>query len=268
MIKPTIKAIAIDLDGTLLTSNKIITPYTLSVLNRAMEEGIHIIIATGRSLATCDRYIKQVGSPTPLICYNGSCIYDPIQEKDLYHTTIEESVSEKIVSLIDFTPAAFHAFREHKVHYRELGRHADFLEPLTSSIGVVTEDFTTLSPYAFTKAMFIGELADTEKIRLELLKCCKDSIHLVYSHPTYFEMMSSGATKGSALERVLTQLDISSDETMALGDASNDVEMLSLVKHSVAMGNCVKEVADVALYQTTSCDDDGVAKAILKWALN
>ncbi len=267
MKKPTIEAIAIDLDGTLLTTDKTITPYTLSVLQKAMDRGIKIIIATGRSLATCDRYITQVASPTPMICYNGSCIYDPISKTDLFHKTMDESISEIIVSLIENTPAAFQAFRQHKVHYKGHGQHADFLEPLTSKIGVVTEDFSTLSPFAFTKAMFIGEFSDTEKIRLELLKKCKDTLHVVYSHPSYFEMMSEGATKGFALDKLLSELGISPENTMAIGDESNDIEMLKLVQHSVAMGNCSKGVANTALYQTTSCDDDGVAKAIEKWAL-
>ncbi|NCB02002.1 MAG: HAD family phosphatase [Spirochaetia bacterium] len=268
MKKPAIEAIAIDLDGTLLTSKKTITPYTLSVLQRAMEQGIKIIIATGRSLATCERYVKQVGSTSPLICYNGSCIYDVVTGKDIFHQTMDEETSSHIISLIDSTPAAFHAFRNHIVHYKEHGRHADFLEPLSSKIGVITEDFAALSPLSFTKAMFIGEYEDTEKIRLELLKKCQNKIHLVYSHPTYFEMMSEGATKGFALEKLLAEYGIDKENTMAIGDESNDIEMLKLVTHSVAMGNCGKGVADVALYQTTSSDEDGVAKAIEKWALN
>jgi len=262
-----IEAIAIDLDGTLLTTDKIITPHTLSVLQEAMDRGIKIIIATGRSLATCDRYIKQIASPTPIICYNGSCIFDPVTEKDIFHQTMDESISRFIVSLIEKTPAAFQAFRHHKVHYKEHGKHADFLEPLTSKIGVITEDFSTLSPFAFTKAMFIGEFDDTEKIRIELLEKCKDSIHVVYSHPSYFEMMSKGATKGFALEKLLTEYGIAPENSMAIGDELNDIEMLKAVKHSVAMGNCAKGVAHAALYQTTSCDDEGVAKAIEKWAL-
>ncbi len=266
MKKPTIEAIAIDLDGTLLTSDKTITPYTLSVLKEAMERGIKIIIATGRGLSTIEDFMEQVGSPSPVICYNGSCIYDPVAKKDLYHKTMKEEKSKYIVSLIDSTPAAFQAFRQHKVHYTEHGRHGDFLEPLSSQIGVVTEDFSTLSPLAFTKAMFVGDFDDTEKIRIKLYDKFKDTIHLVYSHPSYFEIMSQGATKGFALEMLLKKYGISPENVMAIGDESNDIEMLQAVKHSVAMANCVKGVANVALYQTTSCDDDGVAKAIEKWA--
>lgn len=267
MKKPTIEAIAIDLDGTLLTTDKTITPYTLSVLQKAMDRGIKIIIATGRGLSTIEGYMEQIASPSPVICYNGSCIYDHVAKKDIYHKTMGEEKSEFIVSLINSTPAAFQAFRKHKVHYTEHGRYGDFLEPLSSKIGVITEDFSTLSPLAFTKAMFVGEFSDTEKIRIELYKKFKDTIHMVYSHPSYFEMMSEGATKGFALEKLLAEYGISPENTMAIGDESNDIEMLQAVKHSVAMANCAKGVAHVALYQTTSCDDDGVAKAIEKWAL-
>ncbi|MDC7245598.1 MAG: Cof-type HAD-IIB family hydrolase [Sphaerochaetaceae bacterium] len=262
-----IKAIAIDLDGTLLPSSKIITRHTLEVLNRVMDKGIRVFVATGRSLATCQRFIEQIGTTDAVICYNGSCIYDPIEKKDLFHRTMSEEICREIVSLAEKTEASLQAFRHHRVYYRPDAKNADFLEPLTSSIGVVIDDFTSLHPLEFTKAMFIGELEHTEKIRRHLLTTFGENIHMVYSHPTYFEMMSEGATKGAALSKLLQMYDLKADEVMAFGDESNDLEMLALAGHSVAMSNASDQVKKTARYLTGSCDEEGVAEALKRFIL-
>ena len=262
-----IEAIAIDLDGTLLTHDKKITPYSLSILQKAMEKGIKVIVATGRSLATCERFVNEIGVQDPIICYNGSCIYDTLSQKDLFHQPMSEEMCKEIISLVGTTKASLQAFRHHKVYYTKDAKNADFLEPLTSSIGVIVEDFSSISPLEFTKAMYIGELEETEKIKEHLRQKFGESIHLVYSHPTYFEMLSKGATKGFALEKLLSSYNIDPKNTMAFGDESNDLEMLSLVGHPIAMGNGVPQVKEIARYIADSCDNDGVAKAIEKWVL-
>ena len=76
-----IKAVAIDLDGTLLTTDKKITPLTLAVLQAVMDRGVHVAIATGRSLATSIRFTERVGTTFPMICYNGSCIWESRHRK-------------------------------------------------------------------------------------------------------------------------------------------------------------------------------------------
>lgn len=256
-----IKAVAIDLDGTLLTSEKHITPYTIEILQAVMGKGVKVAIATGRSLATAIRFVDQVGTTFPLICYNGSCIWDPITGKDLWNIALQQDVCEEIVRVSKQTHTHLHAFQDHDLLFTEQGRHADYLEPLSAVIGKAV-DFTSLSDLRFTKAMFIGDYAETERIRLHLKSMYGDKLHLVYSHKDYFEIMTGGATKGTALQRLMDRFGISADETVAFGDADNDKEMLAWARHGFAMGNAHDEVKSIAYGIAGHNDEDGVARML------
>ncbi len=256
-----IKAIAIDLDGTLLTTEKIITDRTIQTLRHVMDNGIHVSIATGRSLTTASRFIEQVGTKFPAVCYNGSCIYDPSNNKDLWHIALDSSICKRIVDISLTSPAHLHAFQEHELYFTENGRNADYLEPLSGKTGKAI-DFSKLSPLRFTKAMFIGERTETDRIQSLLKNEFGSTLHLVYSHADYFEIMTGGATKGSALERLMDMYGIHSDQVMAFGDADNDKEMLTWAKFGIAMGNAHETIKSVASDTATHNDDDGVAKKI------
>lgn len=256
-----IKAIAIDLDGTLLTTEKLITDRTIRTLRYVMDQGIHVSIATGRSLATAIRFIEQVGTTFPAVCYNGSCIYDPLAKKDIWHITLRPEICEHIVELSTKSSAHLHVFMHHELYFTEAGRYADYLEPLSSVVGKAV-NFTQLEPLDFTKAMFIGTEEETDRIAKSLRKRYGDTVHLVYSHADYFEIMSEGATKGSALERLMGMYGIGPDEVMAFGDADNDKEMLAWAKFGIAMGNAHDTVKQVAAHTTTHNDEDGVAMKI------
>lgn len=256
-----IKAIAIDLDGTLLTTEKIITERTVKTLRFVMDQGIHVSIATGRSLATAIRFIQQVGTLFPAICYNGSCIYDPQAARDLWHITLPPDICKSIIEISKTSSAHLHAFMGHELYFTEKGRHADYLEPMSSIVGKAI-DFEKLTPLNFTKAMFVGDRRATDDIMKSLIERYGDTLHLVYSHEDYFEIMSGGATKGSALERLMNMNGIGADQVMAFGDADNDKEMLSWAKFGIAMGNAHETVKSIAADTATHNDDDGVAKKI------
>jgi len=256
-----IKAIAIDLDGTLLTSQKTITDTTVQTLRYIMERGIHVSIATGRSLTTAKRFIEQVGTQFPAVCYNGSCIYDPRAKRDLWHIHLSNDICTSIVQASKSSKAHLHAFMNHTLYFTEAGKQADHLEPLSSVVGKVV-DFTNLNPLHFTKAMFLGPLSETEPVRFKLEKIHGNAIHVVYSHDDYLEIMTGGATKGSALERLMGMYGISADEVMAFGDADNDKEMLAWARYGVAMENAHETVKSIASTTTGHNDDEGVARKI------
>lgn len=258
-----IKAVAIDLDGTLLTTDKKITPLTLAVLQAVMDRGVHVAIATGRSLATSIRFTDQVGTTFPMICYNGSCIWDPVTGNDLMHIRLSHEICTDIVTISRETHTHLHAFMDHDLLFTESGRHADHLEPLSAVIGKAVE-FEKLPDLHFTKAMFIGEADETERLRQLLVDRYGTVLHLVYSHHDYFEIMTGGATKGSALQTLMGNHGIRREEVMAFGDADNDIEMLSWAGRGYAMENSSDQVKSYAYGAAGHNDADGVAKKLIE----
>ncbi len=263
-----IRAVVIDLDGTLLNSEKHISQRAISVIRKVESMGVRVFIATGRSLNTCSRYIEELGINHPVICYNGSCIWDPLKGEDIYHTHLAEEVCREIVKIEGDVNCSFHAYRRHQVHFSHASRYPEYLSHLTLHTGSPQDDISSLDTFEFTKVIFIGEFRETEKVRTHLTKTFGEAVHQVYSRPRFFEIMRGKATKGDALKKLLAHEKISPEEVMVIGDENNDLAMLALAGHPVAMGNATKEVKSIARYETSTCDEDGAAEIIEKLLLS
>ena len=266
-MKSDIQAIVIDLDGTLLNRKKEISQRSIDILREVAARGLRVFIATGRSLHTCDTYINQIGINQPFICYNGSCIYDPAQKEDIYHTYMSETVCREILNIEEEVHCSFHAFRRHRVHIAHGERYASQTQHIFPHASTQNENISLLDSLEFTKAMFVGEFRETERVRAHLTHTFGEEVHQVYSRPGFFEVMRSGATKADALRRLLAREGIPASNVMAIGDENNDLGTLKLAGIPVAMANATREVKEVSLYETASCEEDGVAGIIEKLIL-
>ncbi len=253
-----IKAIAFDLDGTLLTSEKQITPRTIEMIRRIAGQGILTVIATGRSLDTAIPYISDLALTLPLICYNGACVRDMDRKVDLWHDTMSLEATRDILSIPRKPSVHLQLFIQHALYFEKGGEYADHLEPLSAQLGIVA-DFQSLPTQPLTKAMFIGPHDDTVGISQTITKHFPNTLDVVYSHPDYLEVMPAKINKGTALARLLALYGITAEQTMAFGDGDNDLEMLTWAGHGVAMGNASPRVMAAVLRKTGRNNDEGVA---------
>ena len=102
----------------------------------------------------------------------------------------------------------------------------------------------------------------------QLMKLFPGQLYATSSKPGYVEMMHPAVNKGQALAFLADKLKINQNEVMAVGDSLNDIDMLKFAGFGVAMGNAAPEVKAAAQAVTRSNNEDGVAEAIEKYALN
>ena len=105
-------------------------------------------------------------------------------------------------------------------------------------------------------------------IKTGLENILKDKYSSVLSQPYVYEILPKGNNKGTGLKKLAKKLGIKQEEIMAIGDGNNDIEMFEYANYSVAMENGTELAKKAAKYQTDSNENDGVAKAIRKYALN
>ena len=253
-----IKAIAFDLDGTLLTSEKKITPRTVEMIRRIAGRGILTVIATGRSLDTAIPYISGLALKLPLICYNGACVRDMDHNVDLWHDTMSIEATRDILRIPRKPSVHLQLFIQHALYFEKGGEYADHLEPLSAQFGIVA-DFQSLPVQPLTKAMFIGPHEDTIGISQTIMHHFPNTLDVVYSHSDYLEVMPARINKGSALARLLGSYGITAEQTMAFGDGDNDLEMLTWAGYGVAMGNASPRVLAAVTRKTGRNNDEGVA---------
>ncbi|MBM7714420.1 Cof subfamily protein (haloacid dehalogenase superfamily) [Bacillus thermophilus] len=281
-----IKCIATDMDGTLLNANQEVSEANQEAIQEARARGIDFLVATGRSYHDMRYVLDHTNIVCPAILLNGAEIRDENGEVE-YGVGLDEQTANTVASVLNRAGVYFELYTSQGTYTTsfEKGIQAvmDIYRTANPSLEVsslrnrvekrfkkraiqivdnyngifAAEDCVTYKFFGFSKDM--GLLADLSK-RLEVIK----GITVTASGRHNIEITHRDAQKGSALKRYVEKRGISMEETMALGDNYNDLSMLRMVGHSVAMGNAEQEVKDACHYVTGLNTEDGVAEAIYK----
>lgn len=262
----SIHLVAIDLDGTLLNSEKQISQTTAAILRAAKEEhGVHIVLATARPPRSVLPFYTLLDLDTPMINYNGALVFDPAANRVLMHKPIAVNLCKRIIAV------ARKAYPEVQVGLEVLDRwYTDHLDKayLTATgqlfepdVVAPLEDCLT-SPV--TKLLLLGPKEKMAEIRAAMVKPFAHQIIMTQTEGELVQISHATVSKAHALRVVAGEMGVMRDQVMAIGDQINDVDMLRWAGIGVAMGNAVAEVLAVADMVTDHHDADGAAKAIHK----
>lgn len=253
--------ICLDLDGTLLTDEKKISPYTKKVLMHLKEIGHEIMISTGRPYRASEPYYRELTMTTPVVNFNGAFVHHP---QDLYFKTVHEEldleVAKEIVKRVpDLNIQNIIAEVKDNVyiHYHdEVLFEAFSMGNPQVKIGDLTQNIES-GP---TSILIQAEEPEVPGIRKALDDLFAETIeHRRWGAPyPVIEIVKKGINKAVGVDYVRGYLGIEQEHTIAFGDEDNDTEMIKYVRHGVAMGNAIEEVKDAADYVTTSNETDGI----------
>lgn len=262
-----------DLDGTLLNSEKKITPKTMAALELFTSAGGHFAISTGRAIDSAMDVQKSLGLNFPgsfLVGYNGGQIYDCDNKKLIYRSQIPFDLISKCFELAKTHDIHIHTYNDDNIISPDNGECMDYYRRVIKTPLIVTDDIISKLTFGPSKCIAI-ELHDHEKMenfRKEVEKLAPDMLSIMYSNPFYLEIFPSEAGKGSAVVRLCDYLNIPIENSFAAGDEQNDISMIKAAGTGIAMLNAtdlVKENADVIT--DTDNDHDGLAPFIEKAAL-
>ena len=261
-----IKALAIDLDGTLLRPDKTLSTRTLHALRSCMDRGIGIILATGRAVGSGEKYRKQIGASGPQIYYNGAQVVDMDAGKLIHKKYVDPGPILFCVRMAREMGLYYQAFFPAEEGTGEIlmaERMAEEAETYIKSSGVkivigdLEEHLSKAT--AIIKGMFITPEKNHEKLRLRLLEKYGESLYIVQTTPIFLEILAEGVSKGSGLEYALSYLNIKKEETIAFGDEENDLPMFDIAGFSAAPANAKEKVRKAALFHIPPDEEDGVA---------
>ena len=270
--EPPVKLIALDLDGTLLTSDKRLSPENEAALRRAAEAGVEIVPATGRFYGAIPDCVRKLPYLRYAITINGAQVWDIRDRRALYAAEIPWPRAVELMEYLDRLPVIYDCYMDNwgwmtQAHYDAA---ADFA-PHRHSLEMIQ---TLRTPVPELKAHLEQVGHDVQKIMMffrdpalriaslrELAERFPD-LAVSSSIPRNLEINSLEAQKGPALLRLAARLGIAPEQTMAFGDDLNDVSMLRAAGIGVAMGNACPEAKAAAALVTASCDENGVAQAL------
>lgn len=267
MIK-MIKMIVLDLDETLLRSDKTISPYTQEVLKKACEVGIKIVFATARPYRAIKHLMEQTACSMAVYHNGAAAVLDgetdessriPARDTARILQTLQAKYPGKKLAaeINDMIYANFDVLAV----WGNTPKEKEVLEAST-----VKSDFSNLPDIDADK--IIIEI-DTEKEYEEISPLLTAELYGQLADGKKLCLgMHRNATKLNAIKRLANKLGIDRTEIAAFGDDYNDIEMIEYCGTGVAMGNAIEEVRQAADAVTATNNEDGVARYIEKYILN
>lgn len=270
------KMLAIDLDGTLLDSNKEISQENRKYIKRAVEKGLKVLICSGRIYAGAKVFAEQLSLEGPLIVCNGAEIRDVKTDEVYYSSMLSKEDCLKVVDLLHNDGIYFHTYIDDVMYAEKLDYAAlyymikskDLRSDFRIDVKVVesVRDVVVKSTKNPAKIVVMSsKLEDLNRVRKFVEEV--DTIEVVSSNYDNFEVLNRGVSKGKALEIISRMFSVKREEIIAIGDNENDCSMLEYAGFSVAMGNAEDRVKNICDFVTLSNDEDGVAHAIKKFVL-
>ncbi len=260
--------IAIDIDGTLLTSTGELAPRVRKAIKRVQQLGVHVTLATGRRACRALPWARALELQCPIITHNGGVIVEASTGVVSHEHSMDLAVSQELLEKL----------RNHQIPH------------MVYSHGELADCGLLLAKMQHSKALFL-EYVDDEVFVVDEIPVDQPVVKIavldytsslesklsdwvgeyenhitqtVYSSAQYtgIDFVAKGCSKASGVAYVANQLRIERCEVLAIGDDVNDQELLEWAGFSVAMLNAPKEIRMIADYVTSSNDEDGVAHVL------
>ncbi len=269
------KAIFLDLDGTLLTDDKKVPEVNRTAIKKMLAEGNSVVIATGRPLSSAVIQAERLGLTEPgcyLIAFNGGILYDTAERKEIFRATLSLDLVQRVFDEANRRGIHIQTYRGAKVIVEPRCEDRE-IELYCSRILVeyeVIEDIRQLDEEPVK--MLIIDLTDKAPL-VEFMQWISswagDRIDSFFSNDEYVEIVPKGMNKGNAIRKMAELLDIPVENTIAAGDAANDISMLKAAGLGCAMKNAADEVKLAADYITENDNNSGgVAEIINRFVLS
>jgi len=263
------KLIALDMDGTLLNSRLELSEGNAQAIHEAAAAGKHVVLSTGRCLPEIRETLKALPEIRYLVCENGSCVYDVKYEHTIHVAPVPKSEIDFILDLLKDERNVLQVFNENLSYFNQPDDSwvEDFgvanyrhIFNTTSFWDVRLFDRYHERPFRIEKInLYFEDDATLDRIHAVL---AKRHLKLSDSIGHMIEVVSGDADKGIGLTKLCEYLKLPVEQTIAVGDSPNDLEILRTAGLSAAMGNAWPEAKAAADLITDDCDHDGVAKVI------
>lgn len=268
-----IKLIALDLDGTTLNSHGYVSPLTKETLERAIDHGIHVVIASGRARSALPADVLAIRGLNYAITSNGSSIFALPDFTRIYANDMRPETVDAVLAIAASSGYTYEAFIAGKAYTAQAyydcaaafgvpDRMNNYVRNSRTPV-VSIPDFIRVHHHEIEGIdMIVPDPDRKAAIRRQLAQI--PDLYITGSESYYIELAAGSVSKASALQALAGQLQILPENIIAFGDGGNDIELLTYAGHGVAMKNSAAPLLDAADAVTLSNDDDGVARYLQK----
>jgi len=275
--------IVLDVDGTLLGPSGTLSSQVRAAVQSAHAAGCLITLATGRRLWAVRPIAEELGIRTPIILYNGAVVYDLANERELVRAGLTpEPFAGGLDAIVNagFQPVVYESPSDGERVYTGPAERDDeatahyFVRPAVAAqrINLSLEHLRAVCEPLLLAAM--GSEPEMRALAERVdgtVPGCQTLVERQSFVPDsrwwQVDVTAPGTSKGAALRQLCAIFDIPLQDTIAVGDGINDVELISAAGLGIAMGNAVEEVRQVAAEVVADNAHDGVAEALQRFVL-
>lgn len=274
-----IKAIVLDIDGTLLNTGKIIAEKTKQALIAAQEKGIKVILASGRPTTGMLELAEQLEMTKYegfLVSYNGARVTDCLTKEVLFNQAMSIETGQAILEHLKNFDVIPMIDKEDYLYVNDV--YSGMLDLPDGAFNIIEyearggnfklseiDDLAAFATFPINKILIAAQPEYLQKIAPALHAPFDEIVTAAFSAPFYFEFTDKGIDKAKALNTVFPEMGIHSENIIAFGDGHNDRSIIEYAGIGVAMGNAVDALKEIADDVTLSCDEDGIAAGLEKY---
>ena len=262
------KIIALDIDGTLNSSDHKILPETKAALIAAQQQGLKIVLASGRptpGMMSLSNELQLDEFGGFVLSYNGGRITNMKTGEVLHEVFLTPAEAHEIYALAKENGVNIMAYDGNDIITEDDDEYVRLEADINGMPLRKTTDFCTDVVNNTIKTLTTGTPEKIAEVEQSYIAKFGDRFSICRSMPFFLEVMPNGINKAATLGKLLDKLGMTPAEMIACGDGFNDVEMIKFAGLGVAMDNAVPEVKAVADYVTKSNDDNGIVEVLEKF---
>lgn len=283
-VKSKYKLVALDIDGTTVNKHGVLTKETTDTIRKVVKMGIPVCLVTGRNVHNAKKISDKLKVKTPVVCADGSVIYDPISKKNVYERVFSKEQLKEILEITDRNNVYVEMCSDkHYYQYiktKELGKYNYGGSP-NNVMGKLQRIVTNNVRYVknihkfvekekkINQLIFAGATEDVQRAKAEFI--AKNYDNLQYRDDLWDNVVfiiQKNANKASGVKLLLKHYGYKMEEVIAMGDEMNDIDMITHAGLGIAVGNAHQRIKDAAKFVTLTNDENGVAYALNKFIIN
>jgi len=260
--------VAVDLDGTLLTSERTLAPRGVRSLRQAIRQGIHVVVATTRNPDGTRLFCREIGTNAPMTCTNGAQVWGSPEGPVWACHTFPQEVALAVAQLADANGWELSTTIGEMTYWRQrpgqpLGLYRPQITVVARNTDGIVGDPVRILVWQPKVVDAVRSLCETRFAD----QCYTTTYHRPDGTVESLSISAPQADKGTALRLVLERLGIAPEQVVAIGDNANDIPMFQVAGTSVAMGNALPAIQAQADAVAPDHNDEGVAWAVQKFVL-
>ena len=266
------KILVLDLDGTLTNAKKEITPHTRETLIKSQEQGLKIVLASGRptyGIVPLADELRLGDYEGYILSYNGGQIIDWKTKEMMYENVLNPQIYPYLYECARKNGFTILSYKDEYIVSEDAGnpyvQHEAFLNRMSS---ITVPCFLDVIDFPVAKCLIVGNPEPLAILEQEMKVELEGKLNVFRSEPFFLELVPNGIDKARSLAVLLEELKMKPEEMIAVGDGFNDLSMIKFAGLGVAMSNAQEVVRQEADYITLSNEEDGVAAVVDKFFFN